>query len=474
MAERALELGREQVGEARATGRSLSERALRMHCAAYLASVKARLLTAVILDMKATKSTLAHGYSAKAEALSRAEERLKVETEARERLQAQIIQSERMRAASALASGVAHDLKNYLYVIGAGLEKASESAATPDLKEALADARDATRSATELAARLLDLERPKAPERRITDVNAVVGKCVQLLQPALAVNLELRSAPDPRRPMALLDADQWLQALLNLGINARDALGDRKGAVTYATGMARIQHLPPAAPEGAAPGEYAWVRVTDNGTGMSPEVMARVFEPFFTTKAHGKGTGLGLTLVYGCAQAHGGWIEVSSKEGQGTTFQLFVPAAKAEGGTVEGGTVEAGSAGDAGTILVVDDLDIGRRASGRMIERLGYRSVLAASAEEAVSMATNLGGQLKLVLTDLRMPLRDGRWLLTALREKGIHAPVVVCSGSFDRAEAPPEGFDGTLPKPFTLEVARQVLGEVLLRHAQRATPKAP
>lgn len=466
MAERALELGREQVGEARATGRSLSERALRMHCAAYLASVKARLLTAVILDMKATKSTLADGYSAKADALSRAEERLKIETEARERLQAQVIQSERMRAASALASGVAHDLKNYLYVIGAGLEKASESAASPDVKDALADARDATRAATELAARLLDLERPKTPERRVSDVNAVVGKCVQLLQPALPGNIELRSAPDPRRPQALLDPDQWLQALLNLGINARDALADRKGAITFATGVARIQQLPPTAPEGAAPGDYAWVRVTDNGTGMSAEVMARVFEPFFTTKAHGKGTGLGLTLVYGCAQAHGGWIEVSSRAGQGTTFQLFVPAA-----TTEAAAPMPGSGGDAGTVLVVDDLDLGRRASGRMIERLGYRAALAATAEEAVAMATALGPELKLVLTDLRMPLRDGAWLLEQLRKRGLGVPVVVCSGSFDRSGEPPEGFDGALPKPFNLEEARRVLGEVLLRHAQRGHP---
>ncbi len=465
MAERALELGREQVGEARATGRTLSERALRMHCAAYLASVKARLLTGVILDLKASKGNLAHGYSAKAEALQRTEERLRAETAERQRLQAQVIQAERMRAARALAGGVAHDLKNYLLVIGAGLDKAIEGATDGDTRAALSDAADAARAAGELAMRLLDLERPRPMQRRRAELNALAQGCAQLLRPAVPTHIDVRTALDPSNPQADIDVDQWQQALLNLGLNAKDALAERNGAISIATGVTHVRALPPAAPQDARPGPFAWVRVTDNGGGMSSETMARVFEPFFTTKDPGKGTGLGLTQVYGCAVAHGGFVDVTSKEGQGASFQMFVPLATPPSSADVARAPAAGPAAVAsGVILVVDDLDIGRRATVRILERLGVRVEGIGDADTALARARALGTTLVAVITDLRMPEHDGFWLLRALREHGVTAPVVACSGSYTHAEIDIDGFDAVLPKPFSPEMAHELLQRLARR----------
>ena len=458
MGERALELGREQVGEARATGRALSERALRMHCAAYLAAVKTRLLTGVILDLKATKGSLASGYSAKADALKRAEDRLHVEAAERQRLQAQLIQAERMRAARALAGGVAHDLKNYLLVIGAGLDQAIETTTDGATRGALADAAEAARSATALAMRLLDLERPRPAQRRRAELNQVVQTCAQLLRPAVPASVEVRTTLDPANPQADIDVDQWQQALLNIGLNAKDALAGRNGAIGFATGVAQLHALPPAAPAEARPGPFAWVRVTDNGAGMTPEVMGRVFEPFFTTKSRGQGTGLGLTQVYGCAIAHGGFVEVTSTMGQGTSLQMYVPLATAAVEAKPLITTPARAAPTSGVILVVDDLDIGRRASVRILERLGCRVEAFASADAALARAQALGAELAAVITDLRMPGRDGFWLAQALRDNAVTAPVVACSGSYSHAEVDIDGFDAVLPKPFTPEGARELL----------------
>ncbi|MCC7070778.1 MAG: response regulator [Deltaproteobacteria bacterium] len=472
MAERTLELGREQVGEARTTGRVLSERALRMHCAAYLASVKTRLLTGVILDLKATKGSLASGYSAKADALQRAEDRLHLEATERHRLQAQLIQAERMRAATALAGGVAHDLKNYLLVIGAGLDKATEVTTDGDTRAALADAAEATRAATALAMRLLDLERPRPVQRQRAELNEVVQSCVRLLRPTVPSNVDVRAALDPSNPQADLDVDQWRQALLNLGLNAKDALAERNGAISYATGQSQLRALPPSAPADARPGAFAWVRVTDNGAGMAPETVARAFEPFFTTKEHGKGTGLGLTQVYGCALAHGGFVEVSSKLGQGTSFQMFVPLSPspATANAPAAASPAAAAQTRAATLLVVDDLDLGRRASVRMLERLGHHVEGLAGADEALARARALGAELVAVITDLRMPGHDGFWLLQALRQHGVVAPVVACSGSYSRAELHFDGFDAVLPKPFTPETARELLARLA---AERRAPPA-
>ena len=334
MRERLLDLGRSQVGEARGTGRQLTERALKMHCAAYLAEVKARLLTAVIFELKSSKDLLAEGLSEeqqqrvkldalvsrRTEELERMRNRLEAEERERTRLQSRLIQAERMHAIGALAGGVAHDLRNYLMVVSCCLDDLPPTASV-----LVPDAQEATAQALRLSAQLMDLGRPPKPRLRPTAINGVVARTASLLAPSLPEQVEVRLALDPHEPEAPLDPDEVQQALLNLCLNARDAVAARGGFITLATGTQRIAQPPPYAPESAAPGDHAWLRVSDNGPGIPPDHLGRVFEPFFTTKEPGKGTGLGLSQAYRCATAHHGWIEVQSTEAVGTSFQMFFP-----------------------------------------------------------------------------------------------------------------------------------------------------
>jgi signal transduction histidine kinase len=323
------------VGEARGTGRQLTERALKMHCAAYLADVKARLLTAVIFELKTSKDSLAIGLSKeqsaranldalvsrRTEELERVRSRLEAEERERARLQSRLIQTERMHAIGALASSVAHDLRNYLMVVSCCLDELPATASV-----LIADAQEATAQALRLTAQLMDLGRRPMPKLRSAAVNAVVARTVALLAPSLPGQVEVRLALDPGEPRALLDPDEVQRALLNLCLNARDAVAERGGFITLATGTQRIAEPPPYAPESAAAGEYVWLRVSDNGAGIPADQLRQVFEPFFTTKEPGKGTGLGLSQVYGCARAHDGWVEVQSTEGVGSSFQIFLPS----------------------------------------------------------------------------------------------------------------------------------------------------
>jgi signal transduction histidine kinase len=338
-----LDLGRKQIGEARWTGQELTERALRMHCVAYLADVKARLLTEVIVDMKSSKDALADGLSEeqasrakldelvsrRSAELERAESRLRQEERTQALLQSQLIQAERMRAAGALAGGVAHDLKNYLFVIGCFLDQLD----SPDADSVVepAEARDALAGASRLTAQLLDLSRKPALNTRRGSLNEVVSRAAQLLQPSLPGKVRLRLALDVSDPKALLDEAEVLRATLNLCLNARDALAERAGFITLATGTRQVNEPPASATPGATAGRYAWLRVADSGPGIAANDLPRVFEPFFTTKEPGHGTGLGLSLVFTCMQAHGGWVEVESQEGVGTAFQLYFPAAPPDG-----------------------------------------------------------------------------------------------------------------------------------------------
>ncbi|MCC6897368.1 MAG: hypothetical protein IT377_00260 [Polyangiaceae bacterium] len=334
MRDRLSDLGRSQVGEARGTGRQLTERALKMHCAAYLADVKARLLTAVIFELKSSKDSLAVGLSEeqsarvkldalvsrRTEELERMQRRLEAEERERKRLQARLIQAERMHAIGALAGGVAHDLRNYLMVVSCCLDDLP-----PNASVLVPDAQEATAQALRLTSQLMNLGRRQKPRLSSSPVNAVVARTMSLLAPSLPDQIQVRLALDPREPKALLDPDEAQQAVLNLCLNARDAVAPRGGFITLATGTQRIVEPPPYAPESATPGEYAWLRVSDNGPGIAADVLPRIFEPFFTTKEPGHGTGLGLSQAYNCASAHDGWIEVQSTEGVGTSFQMFFP-----------------------------------------------------------------------------------------------------------------------------------------------------
>lgn len=471
MSDRILDLGREQIGKAQSTGRELVERSLRMHCAAYLAAAKARLLGDVIVEMKDSRDAITADLGAEQKArrelseqvqsgikaLAHTQHRLAAESAEKERLQAEFVQAQRMEAVGALAGGVAHDLRNYLQVINSGLGDALAEVRSPPVRQGLEDAREAARLAAELAGNLLDLSRRRELIRRPTSINALAQRAGRMLEPGVHDGIELRYALAPGDPIAEVDGDQVVQALLNLGLNARDAIGQRQGAITFATGTGEVREIPPAAAGRARPGHFAWIQVSDTGSGIPSSALPKIFEPFFSTKEPGKGTGLGLSMVHACAASHGGWVEVSTEVGRGTALRMYFPLPGSAGSGPEKVAAAA-----RGTVVVADDQELIRRSLGRIVSELGFAVVLAENGAAALAQAEAHRDRLVAVVTDLRMPEMDGQGLLGALRARGFEVPVVAVSGRIDLAPAEKEKFDAVIAKPFEAKNLQDTLSRLV------------
>jgi CheY-like chemotaxis protein/two-component sensor histidine kinase len=296
------------------------------------------------------------------------------------------------------------------------------------------------------------------------DLNHAVVEIAQLLEASIPkkVHLDLRLAED----LPPLDADpaQLEQVILNLVINAADAIGEREGTIRLATGFQELDetYLRGVFPGEALPvGPYLTLEVTDNGCGIPPEILDRIFDPFFTTKD--KGRGLGLSAMLGILRAHRGGIKIYSEPGRGTTFRAYFPASSLRQGAVEGRSRPLPWRGQ-GTILVVDDDDDVRTSTAAQLEALGFETVHARDGLEAVETFKARHAELDLVFMDLSMPRMDGKEALESIRRLAPAARVILCSG-FDRGTASATGGaspDAFLQKPFRGDDLRRVLREVL------------
>lgn len=378
-------------------------------------------------------------------------ERLRSEQE-RQSLQAQVQHAQKMEAVGTLAGGIAHDFNNLLTGILGGIEVSLlDAPADSTMAANLQQARAAVERASELTRQLLTLSRKETPTLGPMDVNAVVEQTVKLLQRAIPETVQIRMATDPRICTIEGNAGQLGQALLNLGINARDAM-PAGGLLTFETEVTTVDAAYGQTHAEARPGTYALVTVSDTGAGMPGDVLEHIFEPFFTTKDEGKGTGLGLAMVYACMQAHRGWLEVHSTPGSGTTFQLFLPLLEME----RQPTVARFEAAPRGTetILLVDDTDAVLYQGRGMLERCGYRVLIAWNGEGALEVYQQHARDIALIVTDLIMPHAGGRDLLRELQRSGITVPVVLMSGyavDGHPEELMAEGFAAFLAKPFDL-----------------------
>jgi len=348
------------------------------------------------------------------------------------KLQAQLLQSQKMEAVGRLTSGVAHDFNNLLTTILSYSELYLMRLPQEDpLAEALRAIRDAGTRGAALTRQLLTFSRNQVVDVRVIDLNRVVsdlGKMIRrLLHPDISFSLEV--APEPTRILA--DPHQIEQVLLNLVINARDAMPNG-GELTVACGEELLE-----APEfsnfaSIAPGHYVVLTVRDTGEGMSKEVQEQIFEPFFTTKPQGKGTGLGLATAYGIVKQHSGYIVVRSEVGSGALFRLYFPMVQAPVESVVSEAVFKVLQGRE-TILVVDDepeiLEVVRLS----LEPLGYEVLVAASGREALRIAGEKGrGGIELLLADLIMPDMNGRKLAEKMRLLHPAAKVLFMSGYAD------------------------------------------
>ena len=380
-------------------------------------------------------------------------------------LEDQLRQSQKMEAIGRLAGGIAHDLNNALTAIAGYAELAlgevaSDHAARADVEEI----RRAAERAGSVTRQLLAFSRKKLLEPRVFDLNETIAAISRLLSRLLGADVEVQTRLAGAALPVLGDPGQVEQAVINLAVNARDAMPEG-GKLVLATALETVDeafarsHLPMPA------GQYVVLRVADSGLGMATETQVRIFEPFFTTKDVGKGTGLGLSMVYGTVKQSGGFIFVDSVINGGTTFRLYFPQASAPA-AAETATVRQGERHGQETLLIVEDEPSVRNLVASALRHDGYRLLLASSAEEALTVADAHDGPIDLLLTDAMMPGKSGVELANLMAARRPGMPVIIMSGYTEETLAVPGLQEpiALLQKPFTPRELRRRLREILDR----------
>jgi PAS domain S-box-containing protein len=383
----------------------------------------------------------------------------------RKRLEAQLLQSQKMEAVGQLAGGVAHDFNNILTAIVGYTDLLSAEFAPNDRHlEDLEEIRKAARRAAALTRQLLAFSRKQLLEPRVIDMNAIVQNMNKMLRSLVSENIDLRTVLAPSLASARADPNQVEQVIMNLAINARDAMPEG-GTLTIETGNATLDETYAAHHVSVAPGEYVMLAVSDTGFGMDEDTQSRIFEPFFTTKPVGRGTGLGLSTVYGIVKQSGGNIWVYSEPGKGTTFKIYLPQVDAPVEDVGKPVPAAVGRGGAETILVVEDDDQLRRLAHRALAGQGYIVLEAERGSTALDISRRHKARIDLLLTDVVMPDTNGRQLADALRSERPGLRVLFMSGYPDGAIAHHGMLDhgvAYLAKPFTTEAVSRKVREVL------------
>ena len=383
------------------------------------------------------------------------------------RLEAHFFQAQRLESIGALAGGIAHEFNNLLQAICGytqyamnGLDPAEQR--RQDLEQVLV----AADRATALTRQLLGFSRRQLLDRTVVDPNQAVQELAKMLRPILGEQVELTLQLADDMGAVFADAGQLQQVLLNLCVNARDAMphGGRLLLRTSTTTIAEGR----GAPADLKPGRYTLIEVQDTGCGMSAEVRRRIFEPFFTTKEVGKGTGLGLAMAYGIIQQHGGSLCVQSVPGDGSTFSIYLPlVAAAQQATDEGGS--AMSRGGAETILIAEDEPVVRELAVRALREAGYQMLTAGDGEEAVERFEQHAGSIDLVLLDVVMPRLNGRAAYQRMAATRPDLPAVFCSG-YD----PATGDAGTLADEGRRLLQKPFDPPTLLRAVREALDASP
>ncbi|MBK7865126.1 MAG: response regulator [Archangiaceae bacterium] len=376
----------------------------------------------------------------------------------RKKLELEFRQAQKMEAIGLLTGGVAHDFNNLLCVILAHADMLARTLEDSDARrEDVSSIREAGERAAGLTRQLLAFSRKQVLQPRLLELGTVLSGVEKLLRRVIGEDVRLDLATEPELNV-LADAGQLEQVLMNLAVNARDAMPDG-GALTVRAGRAKLR----AGEVGTVPaGDWVRLSVQDDGTGMDEATRLRIFEPFFTTKAAGKGTGLGLSTCYGIVKQSGGHIVVDSAPGAGSTFTLYLPAASTA--AVAAPAPPRAVQGGHETLLVVEDDKSLRNTLARGLARLGYPVLTAGSVDEAQALYRQ-HREVKLVLSDLVLPDDDGLDLIDALRAEAFTGAVLIMSGYIDRTELQDALTASRLPfmqKPFSRETLARRVRELL------------
>lgn len=399
-----------------------------------------------------------------------------IETTAQRMLQDQADQAQKMDSIGKLAGGIAHDFNNVLnsIMIATDFLLSAHRQSDPSFQDIMQIKQDANRAAS-LVRHLLAFSRRQTQRLQVLDLGDALGDLSMLLRRLLGERVALDLVPTRGGLWAVkADQSQFEQVIVNLAVNARDAMPDGGKLTLRAANVTTVESLE-LAPRGVPPGEYVLVEVRDSGTGIPPDVIEHIFEPFFSTKEVGKGTGLGLSTVYGIIKQTGGFIFPESVIGQGTTFRILlprhIPAAEetapaivpAEGAAGRRAVAKPADDTGRGTVLLVEDEEGLRGLNARGLTSRGYTVLQAANGFEAVEAFESYAGRIDLVVSDVVMPEMDGPTLLTELRGRDPDVKVIFVSGYAEEAfeKNLPEGDKykyNFLAKPFTL---KQLVGAV-------------
>ncbi|MEO0615752.1 MAG: ATP-binding protein [Pseudomonadota bacterium] len=371
------------------------------------------------------------------------------ELESRLQVEAQLAHSQRLDSLGKLVSGIAHEFNNLLMVIiGYADQLATARRGAPEEKDLVA-IRDAGERAAALSSKLLAFSRQQVMKTRVVAVNDVIRNATPLVERSLTGDIALQVDLAKDAGQVSVDTLQIEQVLLNLSLNARDAMADASGTLTISTAVATDR-------------DAVQIAVTDTGSGMSPEIRARAFEPFFTTKPQGSGTGLGLATVYGIVTQSGGTIDVESTPGKGSQFRITLPrvASPADPRDDAGQSGEHAALTLTGTVLVVDDEPKVRDVVTKTLEHVGCRVIAADSGAAALELAATHA--FDVILTDIMMPGMSGIELVEALRREGFRQRVIYMSGHGADNEMHAAAHGPVLRKPFRSRALITALAEAL------------
>jgi PAS domain S-box-containing protein len=381
------------------------------------------------------------------------------------RLEEQLHQAQKMEAVGQLAGGIAHDFNNLLTIITGYADMLLDVLPPGDEPRQLAtEIRNAGERSAALTRQLLAFSRRQVLMPQVLNLNSVVAETDKLLRRMIGEDIEVRTTLHPSLPTVHADGGQLAQVLLNLAVNARDAM-PHGGLLIIETSPLEIDEAFVTAHQVLKPGAHVLLTVTDTGSGMTPDVQSRIFEPFFTTKEPGKGTGLGLAVAHGIIKQSGGHIDVYSELGRGTTFKIYLPCA-ARGKTLTT-ALPANPANARGTevVLLVEDECGVRTFASKALERFGYTVLAAATPAEAVTLAQSFARRIDLLLTDVVMPELSGRRLCELLRAERPELKTLFMSGYTSDAVVRQGIVDAEvafIQKPFSPVALAQKVREVL------------
>jgi len=390
----------------------------------------------------------------------------------RRQLERQLLQAQKMESVGRLAGGVAHDFNNHLAVINGYCAMLLDAMGPDDaLREQVDEILLAGNRAAALTQQLLAFSRKQVAAPRVISLNDVVAEAGKMLSRLIGDDIEIVAHFDPGLGSVVADPSQMNQVLMNMAINARDAMPGG-GRIIIETSNTDLDEGYAAQHAGVAAGPYVLLSITDTGAGMTQDVAQHIFEPFFTTKDTGAGTGLGLSTVYGIVKQAGGWIWVYSEPGKGSTFKVYLPRAGGAPEPLPAPVSAAETLRGTETVLVVEDQPEVRRLTLAVLRSRGYRLLEAANGSEALSLCEGYSGPIHLLITDVVMPGMAGRELATRLLALRPSLKTLYTSGYTANAIAHEGVLDpgvAYLPKPFSPAQLAVKVREVLLEPAPEA-----